>query len=441
MTVGKPLTQILRFCVPLLLGNLFQQLYNTVDSIVLGRFVSSGALAAVGASNPIINLMLAFVTGMAAGASILISQARGARDYERMNRIVHTILSLTLAVSAIIALAGALLTPWILRAMNTPDDIFDMARSYMTITFAGIIFLMTYNLLNAIFNGTGDSRSPFIILVITNILHVILDLVFVLGLGWGVASVAVATFISQVCSVFIGLWLLNRGDRGFKVRLRELRMKKDIIADVLRLGIPSGTQTSLQQVGNLIVARVMNAFGPVIIAANIAVIRVDSICTMPIITFGTAITVFVGQNMGAGRHDRIKEGLKATLLLSVGLSLALSVILFFWGDYTLMPFTQDMEVVARGMDKFRIVAPFYFTMAIFSVYSGAIRGQGFAVAPMVIGVTTMFIGRVPVAYFLSQAIGANGIHWSLSVQWALEAVVIALYYYYGGWRKKALLRA
>ena len=438
MTVGNPSKQILLFCIPLLLGNILQQLYSTVDSMILGRFVSSEALAAVGTSTPIINLMLAFFMGLSAGSSILISQAYGAKNFDRLDKIIHTILSLTLAVSVVLAVVGTVLTPWILRVLGTPPEVFDMAQTYMIITFVGIITMMMYNLINAILHGTGDSRSPFVILLVSSIIHIILDLVFVLGFNWGVASVAWATVFSQALSVVFGLWRINNSpEKAFHVRWKSMGFDLAIIKSILKLGVPSGTQTALQSVGNIMVQSVINGFGYVIMAANMAVIRVDSICTMPIMTFGTAITVFVGQNMGANRSDRIKAGLHATLKMSVGFSVFIGLVLFLWGKYPLMLFTAEEAVISAGMDKFHIVAPFYFCMAIFGVYSGVIRGQGYAVAPMIIGITTMFIGRVPVAYYLSQVIGANGIHWSLSVQWGLEAIIIMLYYYYGGWQKKA----
>ncbi|MDL2232971.1 MATE family efflux transporter [Ruminococcaceae bacterium OttesenSCG-928-L11] len=437
MTEGAPAKKLLLFCIPLLLGNIMQQLYNTVDSMVVGRFVSSNALAAVGASGPIIHLMVAFFMGLSAGASILISQSFGAKEYKKLEDTIHTILSLTLIVSVVIAAVGAAISPLILRLLNTPEEVFPMANTYMIITFIGIISLMLYNLINAVLHGTGDARSPFIILVICCIINIILDLVFVLAFDWGVAGVAWATVIAQTCSVVFGLWRINTGDKVFRIHLKKLRPTKSIVLSILRLGVPSGAQNALSSVGNILVQSVINSFGPVIMAANVAVIKVDSFCTMPIMTFGTAVTVFVGQNAGAGKNDRIKDGVRSALMMSVGISLVISIVLFLWGNYPLALFTQEQAVIQAGMDKFHRVAPFYFCMAVFGVFSGAIRGQGYAIAPMLIGVGTMFVGRVPVAFLLSRAIGANGIHWSLSVQWALEAVIIVLYYHFGGWQKKA----
>ncbi|MDL2233497.1 MATE family efflux transporter, partial [Ruminococcaceae bacterium OttesenSCG-928-L11] len=430
MTEGKPLVQILRFCVPLLLGNILQQLYNTVDSMVVGRFISSDALAAVGTSGPVINLMIAIFMGLSAGTGILISQAYGAKDFVLLQRIIHTITVLTVAVGAAVSLLGIVLTPQILTWLATPPEVMDAARTYMTITFLGILTLMLYNLINAVLQGTGDSRSPFLILLTCCCINIVLDLLFVIAFGWGVAGVAWATMIAQGCSVLFGVIRVNSGDAPFRLQLKLSGVDREIAASICRLGIPAGMQNGLTSIGNILVQGVINSFGPVIMAANIAVIKVDSLCIMPIMTFGTAVTVYVGQNVGAGNHSRIREGVKVTLILSVVVSLVISLILVLFGDIPLALFTREQAVIQAGMDKFYRVAPFYFCIGVFGVLSGMLRGQGHTIAPMLIGVATMFAGRVPVAFLLPRLIGANGIHWSLSVQWGLEALIIVLYTFY-----------
>lgn len=435
MTVGSPARQIIRFCLPLLLGNVLQQLYNTVDSMVVGRFVGSNALAAVGASGPVLMLMIGFFMGISAGASILVSQSFGAQNFVQLRKTIHTVVSLTIIVSVVISVAGVALTPWILRLLNTPDEVMELAVTYMTITFIGIISLTLYNLLNSVFHGIGDAKSPFIILAVCSVLNIILDLVFVLVFDWGVAGVAWATVFAQCCSVVFGFVKIYRTEKVLRISLRELKPSMEAMKQIFKIGIPTGAQNALSSIGNIFVSSLLNSFGAIIMAANVAVIKVDSFCTMPAMAFGTAITVFVGQNMGAGKPERIKKGLRSTLCMSVSISLFISILLLLFGNYPLMLFTKDYAVVQAGMDKFYRVAPFYFCLAVFNVYAGAVRGQGRAVAPMIIGVVTMFVGRVPVAYFFSQLIGANGIHWSLSAQWLLEAVVIVIFYYSGRWKK------
>lgn len=436
MTSGSPFRGILLFSIPLLLGNILQQLYNTVDSIVVGNFIGSGALAAVGASGPIIQLMISFFLGLSVGAGVLISQAYGAKNMEKLQQTVDTVVTVIIGVALVIAVVGNILTPVLLRLLNTPEDIFEAAAVYMRITFSGIIFLMLFNVFNGILQGIGDPISPFLFLVISCGVNIVLDLVFVAVFQWGVSGVAWATLIAQACSVVFGFFRINRPFTGLHLNVHSLHVYMETFKEILRLGIPSGFQNSLSAIGNLIVSALLNSFGSVIIAANVAVIKIDSFCTMPMMTFGTAITVFVGQNIGAGRPDRIRSGVKSTLMISCSISAVISTLLFFFGDIPLRMFTGEAEVVAAGMDKFRIVAPFYFMMALFGIFSGVIRGCGQTFVPMLVSVLSMFLGRVPVAYLLSSHLGANGIHWSLSVCWTLEAVVMGLYYCFGNWNKK-----
>lgn len=435
MTLGNPMMQILRFSIPLLLGNILQQLYNTVDSMVVGNFVGSGALAAVGASGPVINLLVSFFLGISVGTGIVISQAYGAKDFERLQKAVGTVITVTILVALVLMAAGIPLSQLLLRLVNTPEDIMAESTVYMQITFGGIIFLMLFNVLSGIFQGIGDSISPFIFLVISCGINILLDLLFVIAFDWGVAGVAWATLFAQLCSVVFGLFRINRTDAPIHLYLKDLRISKELLKVILRLGIPSGFQNSLSAIGNIIVQTMLNSFGTVIIAANIAVIKIDSFCTMPMMTFGSAIAVYAGQNMGAAKPGRIKEGVRTTLIVSTAISILISAFLFFFGELPLQLFTRESAVVQAGMDKFRIVAPFYMMMGFFGILSGVVRGCGHTTAPMLIGILSMFLGRVPVAMLLSSRIGANGIHWSLSVCWTLEALVMIFYYLFGGWRK------
>lgn len=439
MVNGNPVKAIVLFAVPLLLGNILQQLYNTVDSIVVGNLVGSEALAAVGTSGPIIHLMIAFFMGISAGASIMVSQAVGGGNHERLGRIVHTILTLALVCGAALGVLGVAVTPVLLRLLNTPQDVFAMAAEYMRVSLMGIVTVMLFNVINGILQGMGDSKTPLYILMICSAMNVVLDVVFVAWLGMAVAGVAWATVISQLMSVLFGLMRLSRRDTGVRVRVRQLRIDRAEMLAILKLGVPTGLQQSLNSVGNILVQSVINSFGAVIMAANIAVIKLDSFCTMPMMTFTTAVTVFAGQNIGAKKTDRAMRGMRIGLVLSVSLSLLISLFLVWAGPVLLRLFTQDAAVVAAGMDKIRIIAPFYFCMGVFGIVAGVIRGSGQTLAPMLIGVTTMFLGRVPVAFWLSKLIGANGIHWSLSIQWGAEAVMILAYYllYY---RQKLLRR-
>lgn len=436
LTEGSPLAKILAFSVPLLLGNILQQLYNTVDSIVVGNFVGSGALAAVGASGPIINLMISFFLGLSAGTSVLVSQAYGGKRWKELSRVTGTVTALMVLIAAAVTAAGLLLTPALLRLLQTPAEIFDAAAAYMRITFGGIVFLMLYNVFTGILQGAGDSFTPFLFLLISCLLNILLDLVFVAVLQWGVAGAAWATLIAQAVSVAFGFYRINHGHAGLSLNRANFRIDRPVLVKILRLGLPIGFQNALSSIGNLIVQALLNGFGPVVIAANTAVIKVDSFCTMPMSTFGTAVTVFVAQNLEAGGRSRIKAGVRSTLAVSCTLSAAISAFLFFFGSWPLRLFTGEEAVVAAGMDKFRIVAPFYIMMALFNIYSGVVRGCGKTFVPMLVSILSMFFGRVPTAWLLSSILEANGIHWSLSVCWTLEALAMGIYYYLGRWNRE-----
>lgn len=437
MTEGDPCRLILQFSMPLLLGNLLQQMYNTVDSMVVGKLVGNTALAAVGVSGSVMHLILSFFLGLAAGTSVAISQAFGAKDTEKQSRIVHTLLLTTFLVSLVSMTAGILLTDPILRWMDTPDNVIEEAKIYMMIMFGGISCTMLYNIITGLLQGMGDAVSPFIILLVCSCLNVVLDLFLVGVLKMGVDGVAWATIFSQLVSVIVGLRKIHRGH--VPLRRDSLRIDTGELFSILRLGVPAGLQNTLSSIGNILVQGVMNGFGAVVMAANVAVIKIDSFCTMPMMTFATATTVYVGQNAGAERDDRIRQGVRTSLLMSCSVSMLISLFLVFFGEWPLRLFTNDPEVIQVGMNKFHIVGGFYWCMAVYNTFSGTMRGKGYSVVPMIIGICTMFIGRVPVAYLLSARIGANGIFWSLSVQWALEAVIMTIYYFGVGRKRQAVI--
>lgn len=438
MVQGSIVKSIVQFAVPLLFGNILQQMYNTVDSVVVGNLVGSVALAAVGTSGPIIHLMIAFFMGVSSGASIVVSRAIGCGDIDHVNRSVHTILTLAILSGVLLGSVGLAITPYLLKWLNTPADVFIMASEYMRISFFGVVTVMLFNVVNGVLQGMGDAKTPLYILLICSVMNIMLDLLFVAVLNMSVGGAAWATVISQAMSVLFGLMCLHRREDGVKIQLREVRLHSEEIGAILKLGLPTGLQNSLQSVGNILVQSVINSFGAVIMAANVAVIKLDSFCTMPMMTFTTAVTIFVGQNVGAKRTDRVMRGIRTALLLSITMSLAISILLVFEGPVLLQLFTQESNVVQAGMDKIYIIAPFYFCMGVYGIISGVIRGSGQAVVPMLIGITTMFLGRVPVAFLLSKWIGPNGIHWSLSIQWGVEALIITLYFLF--YYRKKLLR-
>ena len=427
MVHEKPLKALLRFAVPLLLGNVLQQLYNMADSIVVGNLIGSAALAAVGTSGPLVQLLLGFFMGLSTSVGILVAHAVGAGDSERMQRLLRTGLSLGLLSGLALGAVGVCASPWLLRLLNTPDEVYAMACDYMRITMGGVVASLLFNIINGVLQGLGNTRTPLMILLVCSLTNVALDLLFVAAFHMAADGVALATVIAQLLSVLLGLWWMRRAGLNFPLRPQAWRWSHSEIRELLRLGLPAGVQNALDSIGNLLVQGILNSFGAVIMAANIAVIKVDSFCTMPMMTFASATTVFVGQNLGAGRSDRVKQGIKLSLLLALAMSAVVSLLLLTCGPAMLRLFTQDAAVIQAGMDKIRILAPFYGCMGVWVILSGVVRGKGQALPPMLIGVLGMFLVRVPIALLLPRAIGANGIHWSLAIVWAVQALSMGVY--------------
>ena len=426
----KPLRAFLWFTFPLLLGNLLQQMYSTVDSIVVGNLVGKDALAAVGASGSITSLMLSFFSGISAGASIVIANALGRKDEKSLERLTHTLISLALLAGAILGALGWALTPRLLALLRVPAQIRGLASDYMAISLAGIGAVALFNTLNGMLHGLGDASTPMLILGLCSGLNIVLDLLFVAVCHWSVAGVAWATLIAQITSAAFGALRLNRIHPAVRLQLRRLRIHGAETKNVLRIGMPAAIQHALNAVGNLIVQSVLNQFGATVIAANVAVMKVDSICVLPMLSFATAITVFTGQNAGANQPGRIRQGTRVAVVSGMVMAAAVALVLLFLGPALLGLFvrTGEEEVIRAGMDKIRIIAPFYCCMGLANILAGAIRGSGNTLAPMVIGLTAVFLGRVPVSMLLSRRIGANGVHWSLAAEWAIEAALMLAYY-------------
>lgn len=429
----KPLTALFRFAVPLLFGNLLQQLYNMADSVVVGNLIGSDALAAVGTSGPLIQLMLGFFMGLSASVSILTAHAVGKQDHSRMERLMHTALLMGLGSGVVIGVVGIVISPTLLRLMNTPAEVYGMACDYMTIIMGGMATSLLFNVINGVLQGVGDTKTPLLILLICSVVNVVLDLLFVAAFHMTADGVAWATVIAQALSVAFGLGCIRRAGLMQSLRPSRMRFSLPEMKEILRLGFPAGLQNALDSIGNLLVQGVLNGFGAVAIAANLAVIKVDSFCTMPMMTFASATTVFVGQNLGARQPKRVRQAVRLSLLATLAMAAVISLLLVTCGPAMLGLFTQDQAVVEAGMDKIRILAPLYACMGIWVVLAGAVRGSGKTLPPMLIGVLGMFLVRVPIATFLSRSIGVNGVHWSLGVVWAVQSLSIALYLL---WQKK-----
>ncbi len=433
---------ISRFAMPMLLGNVFQQLYNIVDTIIVGKFIGIDALAAVGSSFPIIFMLVSFIIGITMGFTIIISQYFGAKEMDKVKRSINTLYIFIFISSILVSIAGIFLGESIFKMTDLPAQIIPMATQFLTIYFAGMVFLFGYNATSAILRGLGDSKTPLYFLIGSVILNIALDLLFVLGFGWGIKGVAWATVFSQGIAFIAQILYLNRYHSFLQFSFRELRFDRKIFRQGIRIGLPTGFQHTFVAAGMLALYWIVNQFGVTANAAYSAAGRIDSFAAMPAMSFGAALSTFVGQNMGANRPDRIRRGLRSTLLMTAGISLSISVVTVFFGRYLMMMFTTDPAVIELGRMYLIIVGAFYVLFSTMFALHGTLRGAGDTFVPMIITLLSLWVIRVPVAYLLSKytSIGLYGVFWSIPIGWLAGVILAYIYYLFGGWKKKAVVK-
>lgn len=446
MTVGSPWKSIVIFTVPMLIGNIAQQLYNTVDSIVVGKHIGDNALAAVGIAGPIVNLLLVLFIGISAGASIMVSQYFGAKNREGLSRTVGSCITATAVASvALLVIAAPLIRP-LLSMLNTPESIFDWCADYLMIYLVGIAGMAYYNILSGILRGLGDSISALIYLLIATVINIGLDIFFVAVLQMGVAGVAFATVIAQFISAVLCMIKLSRLRSHFDFGLTYLKPQKSYIKTLVKLGIPSGLTQAIFSSAMIIVQSLTNLFGEQFIAANVVIMRVDGFAMMPNFSFGTALTTYAGQNVGAGRYDRVSKGAKQGTLLAVACSSVITGVILLFGKNLMGVFTDTADLVDLSYRLMMILAVGYIAVAVTQSLSGIMRGAGDTMTPMWISLITTVAIRVPVAYgisFLTRTAElpygrSECIQISLLASWLLGALLTAIFYRYGKWKNKAI---
>lgn len=440
LTSGDETKLIVAFALPMLIGNVFQQFYNMVDSWVVGNFVGTEALAAVGVSFPILFLVVAMVMGMAMGSNVLIAQYYGAKDYARVRAAIDTTYLVLFWSSLILTVAGLAAVDPILALLRVPAELRPQAGLYLRIIFSGLVLTFGYNGVGAILRGLGDSKTPLYMLIASTVLNVVLDLTFVVVFGWGVAGVAWATVIAQGASFLGCLVYLNRTHELLRTNFLSLRFDRDIFLQSLRIGLPSGAQQTLVACGMMFMSAVVNGFGTTVMAGFSAASRIDSFASMPAMNISMALSSFVGQNLGAGKVDRARRGFRSALLIGVGITAVMVAALYFFGGPLVGIFTDDEAVVAVGARYLRIVGPFFFLFTAMFVTNGLIRGAGEAIVPLVSTILAMWLIRVPAAVLFSRLWGEVGIWWAMPTGWALGMCISLGYYRSGKWTKKVVAR-
>ena len=430
ITEGVIWKQLLRFFIPILLGTFFQQLYNTVDAVVVGQFLGKQALAAVGGgTGTVINLLIGFFTGLSAGATVVISQHFGARDDEKISKSIHTAFTLSIAGAIAITAIGLLTSEMLLVAIGTPDDILPLAIRYINIYFAGSVFVVVYNMGAGVFRAIGDSRSPFLFLMAGCVTNIMLDLLFVGGFGMGVEGAAYATVISQAVSVLLVVITLRRKKDATRLEFRLIRFDLPLLRNMLIIGIPAGIQSIMYTISNLIIQASINSFGTDTAAAWAAYSKLDQCYWMIVNAFGLAITTFVGQNFGAGRIDRARKGVKVCLAMASGTTIFLTAIYLLYGNYGLLLFTTDRAVIDIGVDIIMQIAPWFISFVPIELLSGAIRGAGKSFVPTVIlifGVCVLRIIWILIVPFIMPTL--FGVLASYPITWVISALLFLICY-------------
>ncbi len=447
MTVGKPLSNLASFSIPLLIGNFAQQMYNTVDSIVVGKYVGDNALAAVGASGPILNLLILLFVGISTGAGIMVAQYYGAKKKEELSKTVGSCMTLILVSSAIVMLVGPLIARPLITLLGTPDTVADMAVSYLVIIFLGILGGGAYNIISGILRGMGDSFYPLVFLVVACLLNIALDLLFVCKFRMGVPGVAWATIIAQMVSGALCVIRLVRMKDTVQITRKSLIPDRLLTGEIVRLGLPSGLTQAVFSMASIVVQRLTNSFGEMIMAVSVVVMRVDGFAMLPNFTFGIALTTFVGQNVGAGRMDRVHEGVRSGLRAGLAIAAALVTMILLGGRPLMGLFTQTQAVVDTSMHMMKILAVGYIAMAITQSLSGVMRGAGDTVTPMWISLVTTVVIRMPLAYLIAYLTRSeaqpNGtpdaLFISLLIAWISGAVITSIFYKRGKWKKKSVM--
>jgi putative MATE family efflux protein len=442
LSYGNEGRLILKFAIPMLLGNVFQQMYNIVDSVVVGKFIGKAALAAVGTSGPIIFLLVSFIIGVTMGFTIVISQFFGAKQLDNVKKAINTLYIFMFFTSILVSVGGILLSGFIFRIIDLDPAIVPDATLFLNIFLAGLIFLFGYNGTSAILRGLGDSKTPLYFLIGSVGLNIILDLIFVPIFHWDVAGVAIATVISEACAFIALIIYLNRYHKVVKFSFRNLTFDRDIFNKSIRIGLPTGFQQTFVAAGMVALYWVVNQFGVDANAAYSAAGRIDSFAAMPAMSFAVALSTFVGQNMGANRPDRVKAGLQATLIMTSIISFFISLVTVLFGKLLMRMFTDDEVVIEMGGDYLRIIGSFYILFSVMFVINGLLRGAGDTLIPMFISLFSLWVIRIPVAWMLAKnpAIGVFGIWWSIPIGWLSGVVLFYAYYRMGYWKKRAVVK-
>ncbi|MDO4354596.1 MAG: MATE family efflux transporter [Clostridia bacterium] len=434
MTQGNPYSQIIAFALPIFLSQVFQQLYNTADTLIVGRFLGTNALAAVSSSGTLIFLLVSFFNGTSMGAGVVVSKYFGAKDNDKISRAIHTNIVFSLLCGVVLTLVGVFLTPTFLVWMKTDPDVLPEAIEYFRYYFLGSLAMIMYNACRGIMSALGDSKRPLYYLIFSSLLNVALDVLFVAGFGWGVWSAAVATVLSQAASVVLCLCHLLVKDQIYSVQLKKLRIDKAMLLEIIRYGLPAGVQNSVIAFANTIVQTQINSFGKYATAAYGTHGKIEGFAFLPIVSFNMAISTFISQNLGAGLHDRVKQGARFGIIAAVLMAELVGVLCYIFAPQLIGLFDNNAEVIRLGTMQARTVSLFFFLLAYSHSIAAVCRGAGKAFVPMFIMLGVWCVLRICYIAYVSHTFGElSYIYWAYPITWAISSVMYLIYYLKGDW--------
>lgn len=438
MTSGSIWKTIVLFAIPLIFGNLLQQTYNTIDSMIVGNYVGSNALAAVGSSTALINLFISFAQGISVGSGIIVAQSLGSNKLKDVKISVHTSLAIALVLGAIISILGYIFAPWLLIKMATPKEVMAESIDYLRVFSMGLIFNVLYNMEAGILNAVGNSKRSLLYLAIASITNVILDILFIEFFAMGVSGAAIATNISQGLSALLALLFLMRVPEIYKVRLKKIKLHKDMALRIIKVGIPTAVQGTVISFSNVIMQSSVNVFGSMTMAGFGAFIKIDGFNILPVLSLSLAITTFAGQNYGGGKIDRVKKGMWMTLSMSILYTLISGTMLYIFAPKVIALFTEDRAVIEAGVLATKFFCPFYFLLAIMHSLAGTVRGTGKTVPPMIIMLLSLCLFRILAAKFVIPHYNTiENVYMLYPISWAIGAVLMVAYTFKAKWIEKS----
>ena len=437
MTSGSIWKTILIFSIPLIIGNLLQQTYNTIDSMIVGNFVGSSALAAVGSSTALINLLISFAQGIAVGSGIIVAQSLGSNARKDVRVSIHTSMALALVLGLVISIMGYVFAPWLLEKMQTPSEVMPESIEYLRVFSLGLIFNVIYNMEAGILNAVGNSKRSLLYLSLASFTNVVLDFIFIKYLGMGVRGAAIATNISQFISALLALLFLLRVPEIYKVSLKKIKIHKDMAIRIIKVGIPTAIQGTVISLSNVIMQSSVNVFGAMPMAGFGAFIKIDGFNILPVLSLSLAITTFAGQNYGAGKIDRVKKGMWTTLFMTIIYTIISGTMLYNFAPKVIALFTKEPDVIAAGVLATKFFCPFYFLLAIMHSLAGTVRGTGRTVPPMLIMILSLCVFRILAAKFVIPNYNTiENVYLLYPISWTIGAILMIGYTIKADWTKE-----